>query len=172
MFIVGGVVDTGREHGDARLAAAAGGCQRRQALAQEIRVVLHRAHAVLMEEFGEHLHHRLPVFQHVADTGWRARIVLEHVELIFTCSHDVGADDMGVDAARRPEADHLRQEGDVLLDQLSRHASGADDFLLVVDVVEKGVERDDPLFDALGELAPFAAGNDAGDEVEGDELFG
>ncbi|MNW01585.1 hypothetical protein D3C71_1972420 [compost metagenome] len=42
----------------------------------------------------------------------------------------------------------------------------------MVDVVEEGVEGDDPLFDALGELAPFAAGNDAGDEIEGDELFG
>lgn len=78
---------------------------------------------------------------------------------------------MGVDAARRPKADHLRQKGHVLLDQFTRDAAGANDFLLVVDVVEKGVERDDPLFDALGELAPFAAGNDAGDEVEGDEFF-
>ena len=125
-----------------------------------------------MEQFREHLHHRFAVFQHVADTGRRAGIVLQHVELVFAGAHDVGADDMGIDAARRAEADHLRQEGVVLLDQFARNAAGPDDLLLVVDVVEEGVERDDPLLDALGQLAPFAAGNDARDEVEGDELFG
>jgi hypothetical protein len=79
---------------------------------------------------------------------------------------------VGIDAARRLEADHLRQEGFVALDQLARDAARLDDLLLVVDVVEEGVEGDDPLLDALGELAPVSAGNDAGDDVEGDELFG
>ncbi|MEY9790548.1 hypothetical protein ABIE77_005107 [Sinorhizobium fredii] len=125
-----------------------------------------------MEEFREHLHHGFPVFQHVADTGGRAGIVFEHVELVFAGAHDIGADDVGIDATRRPETDHLRQEGVVLLDQFARDSPGADDFLLVVDVVEEGVERNDPLFDALGEAAPFTAGNDAGNEIEGDELFG
>ena len=60
----------------------------------------------------------------------------------------------------------------MLLDQFARNAAGPDDLLLVVDVVEEGVEGDDPLLDALRELAPFAAGNDARDKVEGDELFG
>jgi hypothetical protein len=172
VLVIGRVVDAGCQHRDARLALAAGRGERGEALAQQIGIVLDRAHLVLVEQFREHLHHRFAVFQHVADTGRRAGIVFQHVELVLAGAHDVGADDVGVDAARRAEADHLGQEGDVVFDQLARNAAGADDFLLVVDVVEKGVEGDHPLLDALRELAPFAAGDDAGDDVEGDELFG
>lgn len=172
MLVEGGVVDSGREDGNARLALAAGRSERGKALAKQIGIVLHRPHAVLVEEFRKHLHHGFPVFQHVADAGRRAGIVLQHIVLVFAGAYDVGTDDVGVDAARRPEADHLRQEGVVLLDQFARDAPGADDLLLVVDVVEKGVERDDALFDALGEPAPFAPGDDAGYEIEGDQFFG
>ncbi len=49
---------------------------------------------------------------------------------------------------------------------------GADDLLLMVDIVEEGVEGDHPLLDSLGKLAPFAGGDDAGNDIEGDELFG
>jgi hypothetical protein len=172
MFVIGGIVDAGRQHGDAGPAGAAGRGERGERLAQQEGIILDALDLVVLEEVREHLHHGFAVFQHVADARRRAGIVLQHVELILAGAHDVGADDMRVDAARRPEADHLGQEGDILLDQLARQAAGADDFLLVVDVIEKGVERDDPLLDALGELAPLAAGDDAGDDVEGDELFG
>ena len=123
-----------------------------------------------MKEFREHLHHRLAVFQHVADTGRSAGIVFQNIELVFAGAHDVGADDVRIDAARWPETDHLWQEGFVALDQLlgTRPAM----ISCVVDVVEESVEGDDPLLDALRQLAPFAAGNDARDQVEGDEFFG
>ena len=121
---------------------------------------------------GKELHHRLAVLQHVGDAGRRARIVLEHEELVLAGAHDVDADDVGVDAGRRPHADHLGQERLVPGDQLLRDAAGAQDFLAVVDVVEEGVERLHALLDALRQPPPFGAGNDARHDVEGDQPFG
>ncbi len=172
MLVIGGIVNARRQHGDARLALAAGRGERGEALAQQVGIILDTLHLVLVEELREHLHHGFPVFQHVADTGGCAGIILQHVKLVLSGAHDVGADDVGVDAAGRPEADHFGDEGDVVFDQLARDAAGADNLLLVVDIVEKGVQRDHPLLDALGEPAPFAGGDDAGNDVEGDEFFG
>ena len=87
-------------------------------------------------------------------------------------AHDVDADDVRVDAARRLHAHHLRHEGRVLDDQLLRHAAGADDLLAMVDVVHEGVERAHALLDAGGEAAPLGGAQDARDDVEGDEALG
>ena len=116
-------------------------------------IVLDRPHLDPLEQLREQLHHRLAVLQHVGDARRRARIVLQHVELVFADAHDVDADDVGVDAARRPDPDHLGQEGLVLGDQLARHAAGAQDLLAVIDVVEEGVERLHALLDALRSAA-------------------
>jgi len=47
-----------------------------------------------------------------------------------------------------------------------------DDFLLVIDVVEKQVQRKDALGEAPFEIFPFLGGNDARDEVERENAFG
>jgi hypothetical protein len=44
-------------------------------------------------------------------------------------------------------ADHLRQEGLVLRDQLHGHPARAQDLLPVIDVVQKGVDRAHALLD-------------------------
>lgn len=130
-----------------------------------IGIVLDPLDLVFVEQFREHLHHRFAVFQHVADTGRCAGIVFQNVELVFAGPHDIGADDVGVDTARRFEADHLGQEGLVALDEFAGNATGADDFLLVIDVVEECVECQHPLLDTLRQLAPFATGDDSRDDV-------
>jgi hypothetical protein len=78
---------------------------------------------------------------------------------------------MGVDPAGRREADHFRQEGFVLFDDLTGDAPGADDFLFVVDIVEESIEGENTLFDALGQFAPLTAGDDARDNIEGYQFF-
>ena len=75
-------------------------------------------------------------------------IVLQHEKLVVAGAHDIGADDVGVDAARRIDADHLRQERGVFGNQADRHAARAQDFLAVIDVVKKGIDGAHPLFDA------------------------
>ena len=173
VFEIGGIVAAGRQHGDASAVprtvsgrTAASDCR------SSCGIVLDRPHLDPLEQLGEQLHHRLAVLQHVGDARRRARIVFQHVELVLADAHDVDADDVGVDAARRPDADHLGQERVVGGDQLARHAAGAQDLLAVIDVVEEGVERLHALLDALRQPAPFGAGDDARHDVERDQPLG
>ncbi len=48
-------------------------------------------------------------------------IVFENHEFVFAGADEIDADDVAVDAARRIDADHFRQEGRVLDDQLLGH---------------------------------------------------
>ena len=94
------------------------------------------------------MQHGLPVLQHVGDARRRAGIVLEHVKFVLAGAHQIGADNVCVDAARRLDADHLRQERLVLRDQLDRYAPGPQNLLAMIDVVKEGVDRGDALLDA------------------------
>ena len=42
----------------------------------------------------------------------------------------------------------------------------------MIDVMQEGVERAHALLDADGEPAPFGGGEDARDDIEGDQPFG
>lgn len=103
---------------------------------------------VLLKQFREHAHHGLAVFQHVGDPGRGARVVLQHIEFVLADANEVGAYNMGIDTPWRGEADHLRQEGLVLYDEVGGYAAGPNDLLTMIDVVQEGVERAHALVDA------------------------
>ena len=171
MFVIGRIVDARRQHRDDRIAGAGRGRASRQRPAQFRGIILHRLHAVLRKQFGEHLEHRLAVFQHVADARRRACVVLKHVELARAGAHKVDAHNIGIDTARRLHPDHLRQEGVVAADHFRRNAPRLDDLLRVVDVVQEGVDRAHPLFDAARQAVPLCPRNDARDNVKRDQPF-
>ncbi len=90
---VGGVVDAGGEDDDRRVGDVRrrGRLQRGQ---QPARVVVDRLDAVVGEQLRQHLAHRRPVGDDVADARRRAQVVLEHPEVAGLVAHQV-------DAARR-----------------------------------------------------------------------
>jgi hypothetical protein len=173
MLVIGRIVDARRQHRDRRRAVGAVGRRAGgERTPQVARIGADRLHRHRREQFGKHVQHRLAVFQHVGNARRRARIVLQHVEIVLARAHQIRADDMGVDAAGRLDADHLRQEGVIAGDQFHRDAAGAQDLLTVINVVQKGVDGGDALFDAAGQPRPFAARNDARHHVERDQPFG
>jgi hypothetical protein len=171
VFEIGGVVDARRQHRDHGPRGAGLGRAGGERTAQVLRIAAHRLHRNAGEEFREHLQHGFAVLQHVGDAGRRARVVLEHEELVFVGAHDVDADDMGVDVAGRRDADHLRQEGLVPGDQLHRDTPGAQDFLAVIDVVQEGIDGAHALFDAALQARQLPARDDARHHVEGNQAF-
>jgi len=42
----------------------------------------------------------------------------------------------------------------------------------VIEIMQKGIDRSDPLFDANGQAAPFGGGEDTRNDIEGDEALG
>ena len=82
-------------------------------------------------------------------------------------------DDVGVDAARRLEAEHLGAEApDCASTIASGMTTGAQDLLAVVDVVQEGVERAHALLEPAREAVPLAAAEHARNDVEGDQPLG
>ena len=166
---IGAIVDAGSEDGNHRFSFASRRCAGRQRTPQLSRIMADFLHLDLGEKFGKHLQHGFPVFEHVADTRRSAGIVLKHVKFVIAGPDDIGADDMGINAARRIDADHLRQEGGVVGDQLDRHPARAQYFLAVIDIIEKGIDRPDSLLDAFRQLAPLARRQHARHNIKGDQ---
>jgi hypothetical protein len=157
VFEIGRVVDPRCQHGDGWLCIRHVRCAGGQRPTQVNRVLLHGLNPVLREKLGEHLQHGFPVFEHVAHTRRGAGVVFENVELPRSGADKVDANDMGIDPARHVDADHLGLECFVLGDHLTRDAPGLQDFLGMVDVMQKGVDRPHPLFDPARQFGPFGA---------------
>ncbi|MPL71126.1 hypothetical protein SDC9_16897 [bioreactor metagenome] len=169
VLVIGRVEMPGRQDRERRLAIAFRRRHACQRAAQRVGIAIDRLDPVLAEDLREHPHHDLAVFQHVADARGSAAVVFQNEELVRPGAHDVDADDMAVDAARRGEARDGALVGLVLIDQPRRDLAGLDDLAAPVDVEQEGVERAGALLDALLEPAPFELGEDAREHVEGDQ---
>ena len=166
------IVDAGREEHDCRFVSDAGRRDAFQRPAQHCGIVLDRRHAMVLEQVGKQIHHRFPVFEHVGHAGRGAAIVLEDVELGLAHPHDVDADDVGIDAARRRLSPTISgTKAEFCRMRSLGNAPGAQDLLAVIDVMQEGVEGAHPLLDADCKPAPFGSREDARDDVEGDEAL-
>ena len=124
------------------------------------------------EELGEQAHHHLAVLEHVRDAGGDAQVVFENAEFAGVVAHDVDAGDVGVDAPGHVDALHLRAVLRVAENLFSGNHARFENLLVVVNVVDEGVERADALLEAGLEPNPFFERQDAGHDVEGDQALG
>ncbi|OIQ76465.1 hypothetical protein GALL_418550 [mine drainage metagenome] len=169
MFVIGGVVDAGGHQRHRRLGRRAERRHRSQRRQQFVRISFHRRDAVAGEQVRKQPHHDFAVFQHVGNTRWRARIVLQHDEVFRGDPDDVDAGDVDVDVVRHILAIHLRTEHRVLEDEVFGDDVGAQDVAAVVDVAQEHVEREHPLLETFFEDGPFFRRQDPGDHVERDQ---
>ena len=121
------------------------------------------------EQIRKQPHHDLAVFQHVGHARWRARVVLQHDEILGVDPDDVDPGDVDIDVVRHVLAVHLGAEYRVLKDQIVGHDLGAKDVAAVIDVAQEHVERAHALAQALFQQRPFLGREDAWDDVEGDQ---
>jgi hypothetical protein len=169
---IGAVVIAGRQHHHIGLAVAGGGGDAAQGLQQQIGIVIHRLDPVTGEQLREQAHHHGPVFQHVRDARRRAQIVFQHVEFVGAGAHHVHAGDLHIDLAGHVQAMHFGAIAVIAQHLLRRDDAGLQDVLVVIDVVDKGVQRLDPLDAAVMDAGPFLGGQHARNGVEGDQALG
>lgn len=108
----------------------------------------------------------MAVLDDIGDAGRTAAVVLEHAELAVAIANDIGAVDMDVGAARQVETDHLRAVIGIADHQALGDDAILDDAPLVIDVVEKQVERPNALNDAALDRRPIRGRDDARDDVK------
>ena len=121
---------------------------------------------------GKSSHHDLAVLEHIGDARRRAHIVLEHVEIALAGTDEINSSDMGVDLVGRLDPEHLGPVGRIEQHELGRHQSRLQDLLVVIDVIQEDVDRLDPLDATALHQRPFAAVQDAGNQVEGNQPLG
>jgi len=165
VFEIGTVVGTGGEHDNGRIGYAflRNGAQ---GVEQQVGIVFDRRHAMFGKEFREEPHHHLAVFDHVRDAGRHAQIVFQHVVLARSGTHHIDARNRRVDVAGHIDALHLGAILCVIEHLLGRNAPRLEDFLIVVDVVDEGIQRLHTLAQTRRHVDPFLRGDDARNDIE------
>jgi hypothetical protein len=139
---------------------------------QHVRIMLDRRNPVAGEQLGEQPHHHAAVFEHVRDTRRHPQVVLQHVELPCPGPHHVHTGNGRIDVTGHIDALHLGAVLGVVEHLLGGNVSGLEDFLVVVDVVDEAVQRLDALAQAGFRSRPLLGGNDARNDVEGNQALG
>ena len=174
VFEIGAVVGTGRQQNDRRIVDA-GRRDGTQVLQQHVGIMLHRRDLVLREQFRKEPHRHLAVLDHVRHARGHPQVVLQHVILaalaVTVGTHHIHAGDVRIDAGGHIDADHFGAKLGVVDDLFARDTPRTQDFLGVIDIVQKGVERLDALPQAGLQAAPFLCRNDARNDVEGNQAL-
>ena len=143
-----------------------------QGLQQQGRVALHRRDGLVVKQLREEAHHHLAVLQHVGDPGGGAQVVLQHIVLTVVVADDVDPGDVDIGVPVQVDPLHAGLVLGIGEDLGGRDHPRLQDALIVIDVVQKGVEGGDALADPLVQMLPLPGGNDAGNAVERDEALG
>ena len=109
------------------------------------------------------------MYEHAAR---HAQVVFEHDEAAVLETHQVGAGDRHVDVAVDADAAHFAPVVPAAVHQLARHDALGEDASLVVDVLEKEVDRDQPLRQAALQRVPLARRDDARQQIEREDPLG
>src|SRR5687768_7548097 len=166
-----GVVHAGRQqHHRGRLR------DRRRHFAQNaeeiLRVALYWPDRVVAEDLRPHTLEYAPVLDHIRDTRWNTKIVLEHIELAAMVTHEIASDDMRVHAERRLDRTHFATVAVGAEDELGRDETATEDLSVVVDVAEEEVQRAHALLESALDALPLLRQDDPRDEIERHDLLG
>ena len=171
MFEIGAVVRARGQHHDRRLARVVRShCA--QILQQHVGVMVNWRHRHAAEQVRKQAHHHLAVFEHVGHAGGCAQVVFEHVKLAVVGLDDVNAGNMHIDVARYLHALHFGPVCRVAGDLRRGNDTSLDDFLIVVDVFQEGIQRAHTLAGAVVDDFPSGRPDDPRNDVERDGALG
>ena len=161
MFKVSGVVRAGRQQDHGRFGAAFRG-QRPQGRQKYLAVLLNRTHPAFLKQSGEYLFHHPAAGEHVRDSAGDAQIVLQDHEVSLRVSDQVRANHCDVYVSGNFDAAHFAAVMLAGVDNASGHDAVFNDFALMVDIVEKKIQRRDPLRQSALNFFPFRRRDDSG----------
>ena len=170
MFVIGRVVDARRKQHAHRLVHSGRGYAA-QHLEQGFGIVDHWLHLTLKKQIGQDTFGGQAVREHVAHARRTPQVVFQHVELpVFVTDH-VGARNVDVHSAVGHKISHT---GGVVLggeDELFGNYPVLQDFLFVIDVLQKQIKRVVTLGESALNGFPLRGLNDAWKQVERKDAF-
>ena len=138
------VVGARREQHHRRIGHA-GGRDVMQHPQQFARIILHRPHADAFEHLRKRALHRAPVFQHVAHAARTTAIVFQHEIIAFVIADQIRAANVDVNILRHVEVHELAPEMFSRQNVKRRDDAVLQNFLLVIKIVQKQIQRRDAL---------------------------
>jgi hypothetical protein len=141
-------------------------------LQQQVRIAVDGGHAEFAEQLGTQPQHGLAVLQHVADARRGARIIFEHEEIIRAGADEIDAADVRPNSMWRSHAGDLGPELRIAEYQILREDAFLQNASLAVDIVQKRVDRLDPLYETLRQACPFVMQEYARNDVERNDPLG
>jgi hypothetical protein len=165
------VADPRGQHHDRRIRAVLRR-QRAQRRQQGLTVVRDRPHVVSVEQPRKHPFGHRAVRQHVRHPAGYAQVVLQRHEAAVLEPDQVSSRHGYVDVPMHAHAAHLTAVVAAAEHQFPWHHALSEDAALVVDVLEKQIDGDEPLGEAPFQRVPFARRDDARQQIEGEDPFG
>ena len=168
---ISGVVDARAKQDRGRIARRAGWRHVVEDVDQVLRVTVDRTHPVPGEQLRKNALHGHAALQNIGDAGRTTGVVFENQIATVPVADQVGPAHVDVNVPRDIEAHEFRTEMLRAADDFLGNNPFLHDALLMVDVVEKGIQRVETLFEAPLNVTPFVTGNDTRHEIERKNAF-
>jgi len=143
-----------------------------QQLEELVGIVLDRANTGTRKKIGEGTPHGTAIFQNVGYTGRTTGIVFQHEVSALVVTDEICATNMHIDITRHVNAHDFPSE--IFCPENVRRWDDAvfKDFLLMVNILQKQIEGNNPLFEPPFEKVPFRGRNDSRNKIKGHDALG
>ena len=101
--------------------------------------MLDTANTVFIEELRQNTAFNNPVFDHIGNAGWGAKVILKNKKFPLFITNNIDAAYVGINTPRRHNADDFTAEIPPLVDQLRGDYAILDDPLFAIQVAKKKV---------------------------------
>ncbi len=132
-------------------------CQRPQRPQQQLRVLLNRPHVVTTKQLRKDPLHYPAIGQHIANPTRHPQIILEHDKLAVLQPDQVRPAYRDIDIPRHLQPRHLPPEVLAAIHHLTRHDPVVQNPPLVIDVLQKQIQRRNPLRQPTLDGRPLSA---------------
>src|SRR5258708_4480041 len=123
------------------------------------------------EHGGKNFLQDFAICQHVGDAAGHAEIVFEHGEAAIWQSHQVGAADADVNSTWNGDTAHLPAEMAATVNQFARYDAIGQNPPAVGYVFQEEIKGRASLGGAAFDLSPFLIGDDAGQQIVGENTL-
>src|SRR6266478_1336390 len=134
-------------------------------------IFVHWADSRSLENLGKGSFHYAPIFQDVGNSGRTSEVIFQDVKLPVPVADQVGPGNVTPDPLGGIEPHACFSERAGRTNQIFRNDFISDDFLFVIDVVDKKIESVNALLEASFDPVPFGRFDDAWNNVKRKDFF-
>src|SRR5262249_26050807 len=134
-------------------------------------IIANGTHIAAIENLRKRAFHDLAVFENVRNTRRAAQIIFQDVIFPVAVADQIGSGDVAPGPLRRLQSNASLAEGFCREDQVQRDDTILEDLLVMVNVVDKDIQRMNALTEPALDRYPFVGRNNPRNNIERKDLF-